>query len=114
MTNEESSGSTPSYVILFEAIPNPGREEDYLALATPLNEVVSQQPGFMGIDRSQSIMTPGKLVSISHWESEEAIEAWLAHPQHRAAQQAASQGIFKSIRITRLKVLSSRDVPVEG
>ena len=52
-----------SYVILFEAVPNPGREEDYLALATPLNELLPQQPGFLGIDRARSIMTEGKLLS---------------------------------------------------
>ncbi|MCZ6728243.1 MAG: antibiotic biosynthesis monooxygenase [SAR324 cluster bacterium] len=103
-----------SYVILFEAIPNPGREEDYLALATPLNELLPQQPGFLGIDRARSIMTEGKLLSISHWESEAAIDAWFAHPRHREAQTRGKQGIFKSMRITRLQVLSSRDVTTEG
>ena len=103
-----------SYVILFEAVPNPGREDEYLALATPLNALLPQQPGFLGIDRSRSIMTEGKLISISHWESEEAMEAWYNNPQHREAQQKAKAGIFKSIRISRLKVLSSRDVPVTG
>lgn len=102
-----------SYVILFEAVPNPGREEEYFAIAAPLNELLPQQPGFISIDRSRSIMTEGKVISISHWESEEAIEAWFNHPQHREAQQKARQGIFKSIRISRLQVLSSRDVPME-
>jgi heme-degrading monooxygenase HmoA len=100
-----------SYVILFEAVPNPGREEDYLALAAPLNDLLPRQPGFIAIDRSRSIMTEGKIVSISHWESEEAIEAWLQHPLHRETQRKAKAGIFRSMRITRLKLLSSREVP---
>ena len=100
-----------AYVILFEAVPHPGREEEYLALAGPLNDLLPQQPGFIAIDRSKSIMTAGKIVSVSHWESEEAIEAWFNHPQHREAQQRGKQGIFKSMRITRLQVLSTRDVP---
>ena len=100
-----------SYVILFEAVPNPGREEEYLALAAPLNELLPQQPGFISIDRSRSIMTEGRIVSISHWESEAAIEAWFNHPRHREVQQRAKQGVFKSMRITRLQVLSSRKVP---
>ncbi len=100
-----------SYVILFEAVPNPGREEDYLALAAPLNDLLPQQPGFIAIDRSRSIMTEGKIVSISHWESEEAIEAWFQHPRHRETQRKAKEGIFQSMRITRLKLLSSREVP---
>ena len=100
-----------AYVILFEAVPYPGKEEEYLALAEPLNDLLPQQPGFIAIDRAKSIMTPGKIVSISHWESEEAIEAWFNHPQHREVQQRAKQGIFQSMRISRLQELSSRDVP---
>lgn len=100
-----------SHVILFEAVPKAGKEEEYLALAAPLNELLPQQPGFISIDRSLSIMTEGKIVSISHWESEDAIEAWFNHPRHKEVQQRARQGIFESIRITRLQVLSSRDVP---
>jgi heme-degrading monooxygenase HmoA len=102
------------YVVLFEAVPNPGKEEEYLALAAPLNELLPDQPGFIGIDRARSIMTEHKLLSISFWENEEAIEAWYRHPQHREAQEKAKAGIFKSMRISRLKVLSSRDVPVAG
>lgn len=100
------------YVVLFEAIPNPGREEEYLALAGPLNALLPSQPGFISIDRARSIMTERKLLSISFWESEEAIEAWYHHPQHREAQEKGKAGIFKSMRISRLQVLSSRDVPV--
>jgi len=100
-----------SYMILFEALPHEGRKEDYLNLAGPLGELLPDQPGFIGIERFESIMTPGKLISISFWESEEAIEAWFNQPQHREAQGKARSGIFQSMRITRLKVLSSRDVP---
>ena len=92
-------------------MPNPGREAEYLALAAPLNELLPQQPGFISIDRSRSIMTENKIVSISHWESEAAIDARFNYPRHREAQQQAKQGVFKSMRITRLQVLSSRDVP---
>ena len=102
-----------AFVVLFEAIPKPGREEEYLALARPLNDLLPEQPGFLGIDRAKSIMTENKLLSISHWESEEAMEAWFRHPRHREAQEKAKRGIFQSIRISRLRVLSSRDVPVE-
>ena len=100
-----------SYMILFEALPHEGRKEDYLNLAGPLGELLPDQPGFIAIERFESIMTPGKLISISFWESEEAIEGWFNHPQHREAQGKARSGIFQSMRITRLKVLSSREVP---
>ncbi|NIP72309.1 MAG: antibiotic biosynthesis monooxygenase [Gammaproteobacteria bacterium] len=100
------------YAIIFEAEPNPGREEEYFALSRGLFAILYEQPGFLRIDRARSVLTEGKLLSISFWESEAAIEAWARHPQHREAQARGKQGIFKRMRITRLEVLSERDVPV--
>jgi heme-degrading monooxygenase HmoA len=102
-----------TYVIIFEAIPNPGREEEYFAISRVLFEELYKQPGFIRIDRARSVLTEGKLLSISFWESEAAIEAWYHHPKHREAQAAGKRGIFQSMRITRLQVLRERDVPVE-
>jgi heme-degrading monooxygenase HmoA len=102
------------YMILFEAEPNPGREEEYFALSRGLFDLLHSQPGFISIDRARSVMTEGRLLSISLWESEEAIEAWYRHPKHREAQRLGKQGIFRAMRITRLRVLSSREVPLEG
>jgi len=94
-------------------VPNPGREEEYFAISRELFDELYKQPGFIRIDRARSVMTEGKLLSISFWESEEAIEAWHYHPKHREAQAAGKRGIFKSMRITRLQVLRERDVPVD-
>ena len=102
-----------SYVIIFEAEPNPGREQEYFELSGPLFEELHRQPGFIRIDRARSVLSAGKLLSVSFWESEEAIEAWYRHPLHREAQRKGKRGIFRSMRITRLQVLAERDVPVE-
>lgn len=101
-------------MILFEAEPAPGREEEYFQLSKGLFDLLPEQPGFIRIDRARSVLTEGKLLSISFWENEAAIEGWKAHPLHRQAQEAGKRGIFKSMRITRLEVLSERDVPTEG
>ncbi|MDH4248768.1 MAG: antibiotic biosynthesis monooxygenase [Deltaproteobacteria bacterium] len=98
------------YMILFEAEPNPGREEEYFTLSRALFAELDLQPGFIRIDRARSILTEGKLLSVSLWESEAAIEAWARHPLHREAQIKGKQGIFKHMRITRLQVLSERVV----
>ncbi|HKI98831.1 MAG TPA: antibiotic biosynthesis monooxygenase family protein [bacterium] len=103
-----------AYVIIFEAEPNPGREEEYFAISKGLFAELYKQPGFIRIDRARSVMTEGKLLSISFWESEAAIEAWYHHPKHREAQVQGKRGIFKRMRITRLQVLAERDVPVDA
>lgn len=102
------------YMVLFEAVPAPGREQEYFAISGPLLEELPRQPGFIRIDRAKSILTENKLLSISFWESEEAIQHWYEHPGHKVAQARGKQGIFQSMRITRLKVLSEREVESEG
>lgn len=103
-----------AFMILFEAQPNPGREEEYFEISRGLFDELHRQPGFLRIDRARSVLNEGRLLSISFWESEAAIEAWMAHPRHREAQQLARTGLFKAMRISRLEVLSERDVPVES
>lgn len=100
------------FMILFEAVPNAGREDEYFEISKGLFEILEQQPGFISIDRARSVLSEGKLLSVSFWESEAAIEGWLNHPLHREAQRRGKEGIFRSMRITRLEVLSARDVPV--
>ena len=102
-----------AYVIIFEAEPNPGREEEYFAISRELFAELDKQPGFLRIARARSVLTEGKLLSISFWESEAAIEAWYHHPKHREAQIKGKRGIFKAMRITRRQVLAERDIPVE-
>ena len=101
------------YMILFEAEPEPSKLEEYLAWAKQLNTLLPSQPGFIRIDRAKSIMTEDKIISVSFWESEEAIDGWASHPEHRQAQAAAKTGLFRSMRITRLKVLSQREVETD-
>ena len=99
------------YAILFEAQPNSGREAEYFEISKGLFEILDSQPGFLRIDRARSVLDESRLLSISFWESEAAIEQWMANPLHREAQARAKRGIFKSMRISRLEMLSSRDVP---
>ncbi len=61
--------------------------------------------GFLGVERFESVTTPGRFVSISRWADEEAIRRWRNHPAHREAQRAARAGIFADYRITVAEVV---------
>lgn len=85
--------------IIFEVEPEAGREEDYLAIAASMRAELEGQPGFVAVERFRSITSPGKLLSLSFWESEEAVRAWRCHAGHRGAQRAGRGGIFAGYRL---------------
>ena len=95
------------YIIVFEMIPEGDAGEEYLAIATEMNELVIEQEGFIEIDRARSIYHEDRIFSVSRWKSEEAIDNWYDNHSHKAAQKMGREKMFKSFRISRMKVLKT-------
>ena len=91
--------------VIFEATPAEGRGEDYLATADALREHLLTQPGFISIERFQSLTEPGKLLSLSFWQDETAVRRWREQSDHRQAQQAGRTEIFADYRLRVAQVL---------
>ncbi|ALB64894.1 FIG00553914: hypothetical protein [Cronobacter condimenti 1330] len=91
--------------VLFEAQALPAAQQRYFDLAAGLRPLLATAPGFIDIDRFQSLTTPGKLLSLSWWESEEAVRAWKSNLMHQAAQQEGQDSIFAWYRIRVAHVL---------
>ncbi|MFY7779822.1 MAG: antibiotic biosynthesis monooxygenase family protein, partial [Tagaea sp.] len=64
--------------VIFEVIPADGRKDDYLAFAAALKADLEAADGFVSVERFQSLTNPGKLLSLSFWRDEAAIQAWRA------------------------------------
>ena len=69
---------------------------DYEATGTRMVELVSQMPGFLGMDYSE--IEGGELLVV-RFESHEALAAWRTHPEHQAAQQRGREEFFEHYRI---------------
>ena len=92
------------FVVVFEVQPKPGREQDYLEIAASLKPEVEQIEGFIGVERFQSLATPGKLVSVSFWRDDAAVKRWREHTKHHLAQLSGRGQIFADYRITVAEV----------
>lgn len=90
--------------VIFEFEPAEGRREDYLDWAAALRPEVEKIEGFISVERFESITRPGRMVSISFWEDEEAIRRWRNHPAHREAQAAGRAGLFRDYRLRVVEV----------
>ncbi len=87
------------HVIVFEFWPSEGRHDDYFDHVAALRPELEKIPGFISVERFDSLTEPGKLLSLSFWESEEAIARWRALPRHRKAQSAGRAGILANYRL---------------
>lgn len=89
--------------VLFEADALPQAQERYLQLAAGLTPLLSDTPGFIAIERFQSLSTPGKS-SRYRWEDEASVANWQQNERHLAAQREGKASIFSYYRIRVARV----------
>ncbi|MCJ9428389.1 antibiotic biosynthesis monooxygenase family protein [Kordiimonas marina] len=85
--------------VLFAVELAQGRKEDYLRIAAELKAQLDTLDGFLSVERFQSLSTPSKLLSLSFFENEAAVQAWRNIAEHRQAQAAGRLGIFTDYRL---------------
>jgi len=91
--------------VLFEVWPAAGERDTYLALAARLKADLSAIDGFVSVERFESLTEPGKLLSLSFFRDEAAVEAWRTQPAHRATQAKGRAGVFDDYRLRVASVL---------
>ncbi|MET0519456.1 MAG: antibiotic biosynthesis monooxygenase [Burkholderiaceae bacterium] len=91
--------------VIFEVQPREGRREAYLAAAAGLREQLQGIDGFVSIERFESLAQPGKLLSLSFWRDEAAVQQWRNLEAHRRTQQAGRDEIFADYRLRVAAVL---------
>src|SRR5437588_561000 len=85
--------------VIFEVWPKPEHKQDYLDLAAGLRPILETIDGFISIERFESLTEKGKLLSLSFFRDEAAIEAWRNVSEHRKSQAKSRAKIFENYRI---------------
>jgi heme-degrading monooxygenase HmoA len=72
----------PYYAVIFTSIKN---EDDtgYTEMALKMEQLAREQPGFLGIESARNEIG----ITVSYWESLEAITNWKNNREHGIAQQ---------------------------
>lgn len=91
--------------VIFEVEMNPGRDQDYFALAGSLRPELEAIDGFISVERFRSVTNEGKYVSLSFWRDEEAVKKWREHAEHRIAQAQGKKTIIADFRIRVAEVV---------
>ena len=92
----------PYYAAIFTSQRTEG-DKGYGEMAERMVEVASKQPGFLGVESARGV--DGFGITVSYWESEEAIAAWKAHLDHQPAQEAGKRSWYADyqVRVARVE-----------
>ena len=85
--------------VIFELQPHAASRQEYLDIAAELALELDKIDGFISIERFQSLSQPDKLLSLSFWRDEAAIQTWRNLERHRSAQRSGRQQLFADYRL---------------
>ena len=93
------------YAVIFEVEHKPGRRQDYLDIAAALKSELERIDGFISVERFQSLVNEGKILSLSFWRDGDAVTRWREHERHHRAQEKGRSEIFRVYRISVAEVV---------
>lgn len=92
--------SAPYYAVIFTSTRS-DTEEGYAEMAVLMEALARKQPGFIDFEKARSELG----ITISYWESLEAIASWKANIDHQTAQKLGKQKWYSwyKVRICRVE-----------
>lgn len=92
----------PYYAVIFTALRTP-QEAGYAQTADRMLELAAQQPGYLGVEHVRDAQGFG--ITVSYWNSLEAIRQWRHHAEHRLAQEQGARVWYEhyELRVSRVE-----------
>ena len=89
----------PYYAVIFTSVRT-DIENGYADTAKRMAELAEQQPGFLGVESARTDIG----ITVSYWESLEAIRNWKNNAEHLMAQQSGRDIFYKNYKTRIAKV----------
>jgi len=99
LADDQRTSAGSQIAVIFEVIPQPGEKQEYLDIAAKLKPTLLKIDGFISIERFQSLTDSDKVLSLSFWRDEKAIQRWRNVEMHRDAQDKGRGYIFKDYHL---------------
>lgn len=95
----------PYYAVIFTSERTEG-DQGYGEMGERMVELASKQPGFLGVESVRG--QDGVGITVSYWESLEAIKDWKDHAIHKIAQNKGKTQWYRRFGIRVSKVERDR------
>ncbi|WP_329806586.1 antibiotic biosynthesis monooxygenase family protein [Flavobacterium facile] len=90
---------TPYYAVIFTSTRT-DLDENYAEMANKMENLAKQQPGFLGVESARNEIG----ITVSYWESLEAIANWKQNLDHLDAQFLGRQKWYENYVVRIAKV----------
>lgn len=87
------------YAVIFTSTST-GDDPAYDAMAKAMYKLAQQQPGFLHMETARSELG----ITVSYWQSLQAIEAWKQATEHVVAQKLGQEKWYRSYTVRVCKV----------
>jgi len=95
----------PYNAVIFTSIKKEDAE-GYASMAERMEELAQQQPGFLGIESARQEIG----ITVSYWESLEAIKQWKQNAEHLVAQELGKTKWYESYKVRICQVVMSYEM----
>lgn len=95
-----SKPTPPYYAVIFTSILS-DQQQGYTQMAKKMEEMAQNQAGFLGMDSARDQLG----ITVSYWESLEAIDAWRKNSNHRVAKALGKKKWYSSYDLKICKVI---------
>jgi heme-degrading monooxygenase HmoA len=96
------------YAVIFTSRRR-SRDDGYAATAARMEELARQQPGFIGVESARG--DDGLGITVSYWESLEAVAGWGRNAEHLLAQKYGREKWYESFTLRICAVTHVRQFP---
>jgi heme-degrading monooxygenase HmoA len=100
MSRIAKTPNPPYYAVIFASQRTEG-DQGYGKMAEKMVELASQQDGFLGVESARDA---GLGITVSYWESLEAIKNWKDHSLHQVAQEKGKTVWYQNFSLRVCKV----------
>jgi heme-degrading monooxygenase HmoA len=83
-----------SYAVIFTTLRRSQPGDGYVEMAARMDELARQQPGFLGVESARG--DDGVGITVSYWESLEAVRAWGRNAEHLLAQKLGREKWYET------------------
>lgn len=91
----------PYYAVIFTS-QRTESDQGYGDMSDHMVELAAEQPGFLGVESARG--AGGFGITVSYWESTQAIANWKANAEHRIAQEKGKQVWYADYQLRVAKV----------